>query len=247
MASSRGTTRVGVRTRAPTPVVEETVPNSGWTEDSAGHYLLVDLPEFRREEVKLQVDSYGRILVSGERQVNEWKHVQFRLNFPEPVDSDMDKITGKFDGGVLYVTVPKRVTQQNKESEAAKAGNSQVERAENDSHNRNGEDEKAEENDSHQHGNGKVERLEENDRQAPNNADVGRRDPSQHDNHAGQEIKRNENEHIGDFPEQVMRNWDQESMLRTAAGILRKNKGIVITAVIAFSLGLLISRKFNTT
>nr|KYP55503.1 16.6 kDa heat shock protein [Cajanus cajan] len=208
MASSRGTTRVGVRTRAPTPVVEETVPNSGWTEDSAGHYLLVDLPEFRREEVKLQVDSYGRILVSGERQVNEWKHVQFRLNFPEPVDSDMDKITGKFDGGVLYVTVPKRVTQQNKESEAAKAGNSQVERAENDSHNRNGEDEKAEER---------------------------------------QEIKRNENEHIGDFPEQVMRNWDQESMLRTAAGILRKNKGIVITAVIAFSLGLLISRKFNTT
>lgn len=44
MASARGTTRVGVRTRARTPVVEEIVPNSGWTEDSAGHYLLVDLP-----------------------------------------------------------------------------------------------------------------------------------------------------------------------------------------------------------
>lgn len=49
MANPRGATpRVGVttraRARAQTPVVEEIVPNSGWTEDSAGHYLLVDLP-----------------------------------------------------------------------------------------------------------------------------------------------------------------------------------------------------------
>ncbi|TKY55119.1 16.6 kDa heat shock protein [Spatholobus suberectus] len=216
MASARGTTRVGVRTRARTPVAEEIVPNSGWTEDSAGHYLLVDLPEFRKEEVKLQVDSYGRILVTGERQVNEWKRVHFRLTFPEPVGSDMDKITGKFDGGILYVTVPKQVTQQNKESETVKAGN------------------------------GEVERAEENDSHAPN-AHEGRRDPSQHDNHREQEVKRNENEHIGDFPEQVIRKWDQESMLRSTAGVLRKNKRIVITAVIAFSLGLLVSRKFNST
>lgn len=45
MASARTSTpRVGVRTRARTPVIQEIVPNSGWTEDSAGHYLLVDLP-----------------------------------------------------------------------------------------------------------------------------------------------------------------------------------------------------------
>lgn len=44
MASGRGTTRVGVRTVSRTPVVEEIIPNSGWTEDPAGHYLLVDLP-----------------------------------------------------------------------------------------------------------------------------------------------------------------------------------------------------------
>ncbi|KAL2321946.1 hypothetical protein Fmac_026325 [Flemingia macrophylla] len=257
MATARGTTRVGVRTRPPTPVVQEIVPNSGWSEDSTGHYLLVDLPvetgitsdffplhlassEFRIEEVTLQVDSYGRIVVKGERQVNEWKSVQFRLNFPEPVDSDMDKIAGKFDGGILYVTVPKRVAQQNKESEAV---NIQVKRADNDSHQTgNGQVRRAEENDSHQQGNGKVGRTEDNDRHAPN-ANVGRIDPSQYNNHAEQEVKRNENEHIGDFPEQVIRNWDQESMLKTAAGILRKNKGIVITAIIAFSLGLLVSRK----
>jgi hypothetical protein len=45
MANVRGTPRYGViRPMARTPVVEEIVPNSGWTEDSTGHYLLVDLP-----------------------------------------------------------------------------------------------------------------------------------------------------------------------------------------------------------
>ena len=73
--------------------------------------------------MKLQVNSYGRIVVSGERNLNEWKHVHFRLTFPAPLNSDMDKIAGKFDGGILYVTVPKQVTQQNKESETAKVGN----------------------------------------------------------------------------------------------------------------------------
>ncbi|RDY11908.1 Protein QUIRKY, partial [Mucuna pruriens] len=210
MASARGTTRVAVRTRARTPVVEQIVPNSGWTEDSAAHYLVVDLPEFRKEEVKLQV--------------NEWKRVHFRLTFPEPVNSNMDKIAGNFDGGILYVIVPKQVKQENKESEIAKTGNGEVERAE--------------ENDRHQHGNGEVERAEENDRHRHTpNADEGRRDSSQHGNHTEQEVNRNESEHIRDFSEQVIKNWEQESMLRSAVEVLRKNKGIVITAVIAFSLG----------
>ncbi|KAK7330389.1 hypothetical protein VNO77_24583 [Canavalia gladiata] len=235
MASARGT-RVGVRTSVRTPVVEKIVPNSGWTEDSAGHYLLVDLPEFRKEEVKLQVDSYGRILVTGERQANERKRVHFWLAFPVPVDSDMDKIAGKFDGGILYVTVPKQIPPESKGSETEIAGNDEVERTE--------------ENDSHAHntdeGNGKVERAEENDSQA-HNADEGRRDPSQHGNNTVQEVRRIENEHIGDFPEQAIRKWEQESTLRrSAVEVLRKNKGIVITAVIAFSLGLLVSRKFST-
>jgi len=45
MANVKGTPRYGViRPVARTPVVEDIVPNSAWTEDSAGHYLLVDLP-----------------------------------------------------------------------------------------------------------------------------------------------------------------------------------------------------------
>ncbi|KAF2311346.1 hypothetical protein GH714_021947 [Hevea brasiliensis] len=47
----------GKRTRSQDHVVEEFVPSAAWTEDSHSHYLLVDLPDFRKEEVKLQVDT----------------------------------------------------------------------------------------------------------------------------------------------------------------------------------------------
>ncbi|XP_061346678.1 22.0 kDa heat shock protein-like [Gastrolobium bilobum] len=205
--SPRVTARVGVRTSAQTPVVEEIVPNSGWTEDSAGHYLLVDLPEFSKEEVKLQVDSNGRIIVTGERQANERKRVHFQLTFPVPVDSDMDKIEGKFDGGILYVTVPKRNAKENKESETEKAEN------------------------------GSAVRAKENDSHEPNTENEGR-DPSLHDNHTEQEEKRNEN---------AQGTMLRSAMLRSALEVLRKNKGIVITAVVAFSLGLLVSHQFQSS
>jgi len=205
--------------------------------------------EFRKEEVKLQVDSYGRIVVKGERQINAWKHDHFRLTFPAPLDSDMDRIAGKFDGGVLYVTIPKQVTQHSKVSELGKVGNGKVERAEENGSHRHGngevdrakendghEVERTEKNDSQEHGNGKVERAEENDRHA-----------SEHDKDTEEEVKRNENECIKEFPEQVIRKWEQESMLKGAVEVLRENKGIVVTAVVAFSLGLLVYRKFNNT
>lgn len=216
MASVRSTPRVGVITpRARTPVVEEIVPNSDWTEDSLGHYLLVDLPEFRKEEVKLQVDSSGRIVVKGERQASEQKHVRFHLSFPAPVDSEIDKIAGKFDGGILYVTLPKQIAQEDsKESDTEKGGIEDVGRAE--------------ENDSH-----------------TTNADEEGRDPIQHVGHEEIEQKGNENGHIRDVSEQVIRKWDQETVLRNAVGVLRKNKGIVVTAVIAFSLGIYVSQKFQ--
>ena len=42
--TGRGSGRIGARASSRTPVDQKIVPNSGWTEDSAGHCLLVDLP-----------------------------------------------------------------------------------------------------------------------------------------------------------------------------------------------------------
>ncbi|XP_019460195.1 PREDICTED: inactive protein RESTRICTED TEV MOVEMENT 2-like [Lupinus angustifolius] len=170
--------------------------------------------DFRKEEVNLQVDSSGSIIVRGDRKVNDWKSVHFQLIFPVPEDSDADKIAGKFDAGILYVTAPKQIARETKESEIQEIPN------------------------------GNVERAEENENQELN-AGNKVRDPSQDDNQRENEVPRNENADIGEFSEQLIRKWEQDPMLRNAVEVLRKNKGIVITAVIAFSLGILVSHKFQ--
>ncbi|CAI8610014.1 unnamed protein product [Vicia faba] len=252
MANARGTPRLGVIrpvARSRNPVVEEIVPNSGWTEDSTCHYLLVDLPEFKKEDVKLQVDSSGRIVVKGERQASEQKRVRFHLSFPAPTDSEVDKIAGKFDGGILYVTLPKQIVHANKESENEEAGNESAERAEeNNSHITNAHDEGRDfnqhvANDDHAHDEGR-----DFNQQVGHAHDEGRAF-NQHAGHAHEEHKeeRNENVHMGDFSGQVTRKWDQEAVLRSAVDVLRKNKEIVITAVLAFSFGMYVSSKFQSS
>ncbi|KAJ0959983.1 hypothetical protein J5N97_000239 [Dioscorea zingiberensis] len=90
---------MGERLSTLTPTRVKIVPGSGWTDDSNGHYLLVDLEGFNKEKVKLEVNTTaGHLTVTGERQVNEREHVYIEENFPIPANSGVDKITGKFDG-----------------------------------------------------------------------------------------------------------------------------------------------------
>lgn len=169
--------------------------------------------------MKLEVDDSGHIIVRGERLTNEQKRVRFELTFPLPFDSDMDKIAGNFDSEILYVYVPRLSSQENKESH-------EIEEA----------------------ANGNVESPEEIESQEPFNADNEGRDHSQQYREREKEQRKNEKAHMEGFSEEVMRKWGRETgMSRGAAvDVLRRNKGIVITAVIAFSFGLYVSHKFQS-
>lgn len=57
--------------------------------------------------MRLQVNSRGEIITSGEKQVIENKYKRFKEIFKIPENSDIGKIRGKFEGEVLYVTIPK--------------------------------------------------------------------------------------------------------------------------------------------
>lgn len=49
------------------------------------------------------------------------------------------------------------------------------------------------------------------------------------------------------FSAENIKKWEEDNgILRSAREVLRKNKGIVITAIVAFSLGMLVSHKFET-
>jgi hypothetical protein len=92
----------------------------------------------------------------------------------------------------------------------------------------------------------------ENERGKPTNYEdrlSSRDDRHQHGNIHGSRPseERKGNSHLG-FPEEKTRNWENESInitLRMVVNMVKRNKGIVITALLAFTLGVLVSRKFE--
>ncbi|KAE8707400.1 putative HSP20-like chaperones superfamily protein [Hibiscus syriacus] len=88
-------------------VAQKFEPSSDWTHDDKASYLFLDLPGFKKEQLRLELASTGHIIISGERVVDENKSIYFEQSFPLPDNSDTDKVNGKFDGEFLHVTVPK--------------------------------------------------------------------------------------------------------------------------------------------
>ncbi|PSR95824.1 Inactive protein RESTRICTED TEV MOVEMENT like [Actinidia chinensis var. chinensis] len=181
------------RKQAADSVFEEIVPSSAWTEDSSCHILLVDLPGFKKEWLKLQVDDHGQLLVSGQRQASEKKIVHFEQTYKVPENSDPEKTSGKFESEVLYVIVPKQVKEEEREIQNRPA-NIVEEKHENDQQNKNDENTRA-----------------ANDK-------------------GFQEATRKTR-------------WNESGLLGSVVEVLSKNKGIVVTAVLAFSVGVLVCQR----
>ncbi|CAI9281390.1 unnamed protein product [Lactuca saligna] len=213
---------------------EEFVPPSAWTEDSTYHYLLVDLPGFKRQELKLQADNKTHIVVSGERQDRENKYKRFEQRFELPTNADVDKITGKLDGEILYISVPKKIEPQHQEIK---------------------------------HG-GEIEsELEPEAKPAPTSAPISassvlESEPEpvssdeEDDDDKKSDANRNESDKKGgekgverkEDKRVFNEDWEKEAhlYLRIAIEKIRKNKGIVATAIFAFSLGVMVSQKFQS-
>ncbi|KAL4584040.1 hypothetical protein LXL04_008630 [Taraxacum kok-saghyz] len=206
---------------------EEIVPPSAWTEDATCHYLLVDLPGFKRQELKLQADNRTHIVVSGETQVRENKYKRFEQSFELPKNADVDKITGKLDSEILYITVPKKLEHHHQE---VKYG---------------GEIE------SEPKPEPEPESESEPEPEPISNANEIESEPVPGPEHKS---NANENKNVENGIERKKHrmgsdeNWGKEAdlLLKLAIEKLKNNKGIVATAIFAFSLGMLVSHKFQS-
>ncbi|KAM7276977.1 hypothetical protein ACFE04_018843 [Oxalis oulophora] len=89
---------------------EDFEPLFEWVDDSALHTLQVHIPEFAKEQVKVQVTSTRKLRVNGERPIRENIVSRFRKEFPIQSDVDINKISANFTGGTLYVKLPKLAT-----------------------------------------------------------------------------------------------------------------------------------------
>jgi HSP20 family protein len=91
-------------------------PEVDISEDDRGYLLKADLPEMKKEDVRVTVED-GILCVSGERKTEkedqkrkfhrtERSFGNFRRSFTLPEDADSTKVTAEFCDGVLKVHLP---------------------------------------------------------------------------------------------------------------------------------------------
>ncbi|XP_074557606.1 16.9 kDa class I heat shock protein 1-like [Curcuma longa] len=89
-----------------------------WKETAEGHVIRADLPGVRKEEIKVEVERGGALVISGERHLetqqmgDTWRQVErssgrFTRRLQLPEDAKLDGVTATIEHGVLTVHVPK--------------------------------------------------------------------------------------------------------------------------------------------
>jgi HSP20 family protein len=102
---------------------EESLMLADWTpsvdigENEKEYIVKAELPEVKKEDIKVNVDD-GTLCISGERKVEkeekgtkfhrvERAYGRFERSFTLPDETDSDKITSEYKDGILTVHLPK--------------------------------------------------------------------------------------------------------------------------------------------
>ncbi|CAI8586579.1 unnamed protein product [Vicia faba] len=101
------------KTREADRIYDDFEPPSDWDHDDSSDTVILMIPGFMKEQLRVQVTSTRVLRVSGERQMNDKKWRRFRKEFSIPSHSDTSRVAAKFEAGILYVKLPKLINQQN--------------------------------------------------------------------------------------------------------------------------------------
>ncbi|KAI7724410.1 hypothetical protein M8C21_016861 [Ambrosia artemisiifolia] len=99
----------GNPSRPPRVIVEQFKPMSEWRQEDGYDTLLVYLPGFQKEYIKVTTENLNIVRVRGERLVAENKWSRFQEDYRVPENCEMRGIRAKFDGGILTITMPRKV------------------------------------------------------------------------------------------------------------------------------------------
>ena len=111
----------------PSLTVADWSPEVDISEDDRGYLLKADLPEMKKDDVRVTVED-GILCVSGERkcekedQKRKFHRIErsfgnFRRSFTLPEDADSTKVTAEFRDGVLKVHLPTTPIARSKATE----------------------------------------------------------------------------------------------------------------------------------
>ncbi|KAG9133135.1 hypothetical protein Leryth_023503 [Lithospermum erythrorhizon] len=89
------------------PVYEDFKPKSEWIQNQESDNLLIYLPGFTKESLKVSTEGRNIIKVRGEHLVTGNKWQRFQEDFHAPDYCNIRGIRARFEGGILTITVPK--------------------------------------------------------------------------------------------------------------------------------------------
>lgn len=170
-------------------------------------------------------------MVGGERHT-ENKIFRFEQTFKIPENSNTEKISGRYEGEILYVIVPKLVEDKEREPLSPATdddirGKKHEHKHDQEEHDKKHKRHREEQDEKHEHEHVKEEHG--------------------HIGHHGQNDDNKKVVEEGRFQEVPTATWTLEGgILGSVMEILSMNKGIAVTAVLAFALGVLLSQKFQS-
>lgn len=86
---------------------------SEWMAENNAELLLVRIPGFKKEQLKVQIDNQGNIRITGERPSdNAPRWSRFQTEHRIPANTDVSGIRARFDVNTLYITFPKLITEK---------------------------------------------------------------------------------------------------------------------------------------
>ncbi|KAK6944179.1 Alpha crystallin/Hsp20 domain [Dillenia turbinata] len=85
-------------------------PYCRWEREDERETLVMHLPEFRKENLKVVINNAGLLRITGQRHVAEGRWSRFKKEIEVPKHCKEDEIKAKFMGDFLYITMPKKVT-----------------------------------------------------------------------------------------------------------------------------------------
>ncbi|KAI0501275.1 hypothetical protein KFK09_016219 [Dendrobium nobile] len=83
-------------------------PRIEWFKGKESDTIIVDVSGFKKEQLKVLINSAGNLKISGERPIEGSHWSRFLRSFTIPKNKNMRGIQAKFDGdeGLLYVILP---------------------------------------------------------------------------------------------------------------------------------------------
>ncbi|XP_057506086.1 inactive protein RESTRICTED TEV MOVEMENT 2-like [Actinidia eriantha] len=77
---------------------EDFEPFCNWSHDEKCETLVLHLPEFKKEQLKVQIKSFGTLKIFGERPVDATKRSRFYKEIAIPRDCNVKEVHAKFVG-----------------------------------------------------------------------------------------------------------------------------------------------------